>query len=902
MPRVIEDDDSDSDATPVMIENEQSEPEQNGYDSDTESLALPSPPRVRTRKECNLVVTPNSEQRLKMRKKIIKQFDSETETESETYISDVPAGESEYSDEESEEETDTSSGYESYTESDSSAPPVKRFNLPHPSDLQKAKVIDKILAHEQYPTDPPEEGNLFITKYLVKYKHHSYHHLDWLHELEIEELWTGKGHHMKLRHYQKNNDIHQPFRSGRGSTKGTVYFDIGFLRPERIVAKEIYRNQVYYLVKWSYLNYNDATWETEGFVLDELRQVRMVSLFNAWSVTTPGKLSIGSYRPQMESLPEILTKVRGFSFMSNKKLRDYQQAGVSWMIQNWQCRRPCILGDEMGLGKTCQIITFFESLRRMYGLDGPFLVIAPLATLGHWQREATEWTDFNVVCYGGDGDSRNTIENFEFYHRNNSGGLTKNIKFNIIVTTYEWIIRSPETFSGNKWASIVIDEGHRLKNECSTLFLKLQKFKSDFRMILTGTPVQNNIGELYAILHFLDPKMVPKTKDQFIANYTPLTQERLAQLFELLGDRLLRREKELVEKSIPPKIEIMVKVPMVRFQAQAYKAALTKNGEFLAGDRGRQAASQARNISMELRKCCNHPWLLEGGEAKTLEDAGLSVNGQPPNSDVVMELLLKSSAKMIFLDKLLAKLRKEGHRVLIFSQFVIMLEIIQDYLAWRRYPYEFLCGNVVSDERQRAVDRFQDPNEDSFIFLISTRAGGCGINLTAATKVIIFDSDWNPQNDLQAQARCHRIGQTKQVDVYRVLAENTYEDRMFEIASQKLGLDHVILNAAQQIQDHGKSNMKISDADIEKALRHGAYSLYNEKQESDAKIEENIDELLERAKKIVHNPVSEGDGAAPKTVSAVRGLAAFSTVKFNEINEDPDFWKKVLPGKSTPSR
>ena len=892
MPRIIEDD-TDSDATAIIMEKETPDAGEGGYDSDTESFVTPSPMRVRTRRECKMVVTPCSEQRLKMRNKIANQLHSDTETESEAQVSE---GGSSY-DEEGSEYEEESSEYESDTESDSSAPVAKHYNLPHPRDLQKPKVIDKILAHKQFATDPPEEDNLHVIKYLIKYKYRSHHHLEWLLELDIENLWTGTGRHMKLTNYQSVNDIRQPFRSGRGTSSGAVYFDDGFLKPERIAAKEVYQNETYFLIKWAYLNYNDCTWETEAFVVDELKQVRLVSLFNSWSVTTPGKLSIGNYRPEMQSLPEILTKVRGFHFMGNKSLRDYQQAGVSWMVQNWQARRSCILGDEMGLGKTCQMITFFESLRRLYGLDGPFLVIAPLATLGHWQREATEWTDFNVVCYGGNGDSRNIIENFEFYHRNRNGEQTKNIKFNIVVTTYEWIIRSPATFNNNKWASIVIDEGHRLKNENSSLFLRLEKFKSDFRVILTGTPVQNNIGELYAILRFLDHRIVPKTRDKFIANFTPLTQERLGTLFELLGDRLLRREKDLVEKSIPPKIEIMVKVPMVKFQAQAYRASLIQNADFLAGDRGRQAASKSRNISMDLRKCCNHPWLLDGGEAKTLEDAGLTFGGQPSDSNEVMELLLRSSAKMIFLDKLLAKLRKEGHRVLIFSQFVMMLEVIQDYLYWRKYPFEYLSGNVASDERQRSVDRFQDPNHDAFVFLISTRAGGCGINLTAASKVVIFDSDWNPQNDLQAQARCHRIGQTKQVDVYRVLAENTYEDRMFEIASQKLGLDHVILNAQQQVQDHGMSKMKISDEDIEKALRHGAYSLYNDKQESDTKIEENIDELLERAKKIVHVSGDQNGDSGPKTVSAVRGLAAFSTVKFNEINEDPDFWKKVLPEK-----
>mgnify|MGYP000516678473 CR=1 FL=1 len=243
------------------------------------------------------------------------------------------------------------------------------------------------------------------------------------------------------------------------------------------------------------------------------------------------------------------------------------------------------------------------------------------------------------------------------------------------------------------------------------------------------------------------------------------------------------------------------------------------------------------NIMMELRKCCNHPFLIRGAEqsivAETREkkpelknddlvlQSMLDSSGNPSETihslqdlppNLIHKYLLATSGKMVLLDKLLPKLRSQGHRVLLFSQMVRMLDIIQDYLTLKGYSFERIDGGVKINERQAAIDRFSAPGSDRFIFLICTRAGGFGINLTAADTVIIYDSDWNPQNDIQAQARCHRIGQDKAVKVYRLITNRTYEMEMFQRANLKLGLDKAVLNPLKQnITNTGLSEMQVSE-------------------------------------------------------------------------------------------
>lgn len=320
------------------------------------------------------------------------------------------------------------------------------------------------------------------------------------------------------------------------------------------------------------------------------------------------------------------------------------------------------------------------------------------------------------------------------------------------------------------------------------------------------------------------------------------------------------------------------------------------------------------NVAMELRKCCNHPFLIKGVEEQEsirIQQQHKSTASDEEMTRQIMELLVTSSGKLVLLDKLLPRLKENGHRVLIFSQFKIMLDILQDYLRLRSYHCERIDGNITGNDRQAAIDRFCAPNSAAFIMLLSTRAGGVGINLTAADTVIIYDSDWNPQNDLQAQARCHRIGQKKSVKIYRLLTSKTYELHMFHQASLKLGLDQAVLGGIRSKDATGllsgsktKNTAKgPSKEEIENLLKHGAYEIFKEEKEGDAEAaskrfsEESIDQILSRSTKIIHDPKANDDADGKKSLMSSFSKATFvsSTNPDEQVAlDDPDFWTKVI--------
>lgn len=377
------------------------------------------------------------------------------------------------------------------------------------------------------------------------------------------------------------------------------------------------------------------------------------------------------------------------------------------------------------------------------------------------------------------------------------------------------------------------------------------------------------MSELWSLLFFVDQDKFDD-HDEFLENYGDLTmEEHRDALDEVMNIYVLRREKQKVEKSLPPKDETLIEVELTVLQKQYYRALYEKNVEFLHKNKTKAVDGPSlSNLAMQLRKCCNHPFLLEG-----VEDEVRAQEGREKMSDG--DFLVESSGKLVLLDKLLPRLEDDGHRVLIFSQFKvrkpllspfllrfsrqtcsrsffrpfqIMLDILQDYLAARGMKFERIDGSITGNKRQKAIDRFQSPpvegKETPLVMLLSTRAGGVGINLTAADTCIIFDNDWNPQNDLvsvlggiayalslcrrstinslvvvarqQAQARCHRIGQTKTVKVYRLLSRKTYEIQMFHTSSLKMGLDQVVLQGVESGGSSGQvrplTNCEQSDA------------------------------------------------------------------------------------------
>lgn len=327
------------------------------------------------------------------------------------------------------------------------------------------------------------------------------------------------------------------------------------------------------------------------------------------------------------------------------------------------------------------------------------------------------------------------------------------------------------------------------------------------------------------------------------------------------------------------------------------------------------------NIQMELRKCCNHPYLIAGvmeKEMDIIDDTMLKevgyredkVNWDSFETRRVVDSMIPTSGKMVLLDKLLPKLKSEGHKVLIFSQMVTMLDLLEEFCECRKYNVERLDGRISGNDRQKGIDRFNN-NDDAFIFLLSTRAGGVGINLTAADTCIIFDSDWNPQNDIQAMARCHRIGQTKAVTIYRLITRKSFEAEMFDRASRKLGLEQALLGSRQfeggeDDEDGEADGEKMGAKEMEILLRQGAYAVLLDEDADDVKefYEQDIDSILDQRShvRVVEGQKTESWLNKKKNSRASKSMFTGSTaMEHAEIDvNDPDFWSKVLPDLVTP--
>ncbi|XP_071036035.1 chromatin-remodeling complex ATPase chain Iswi isoform X4 [Parasteatoda tepidariorum] len=510
------------------------------------------------------------------------------------------------------------------------------------------------------------------------------------------------------------------------------------------------------------------------------------------------------------------------SYIANGELRDYQVRGLNWMISLYEHGINGILADEMGLGKTLQTISLLGYMKHYRNCDGPHMVIVPKSTLANWRNEFERWCpSLKAVCLIGDQNTRNVFIRDVL----NPGD------WDVCITSYEMIIREKGTLKRFNWRYIVIDEAHRIKNEKSKLSEFVREFKSTNRLLLTGTPLQNNLHELWALLNFLLPDVFNSSEDfdaWFNTNNCLGDTSLVERLHAVLRPFLLRRLKSEVEKKLPPKKEIKIYVGLSKMQREWYTRVLMKDIDIVNGA-GKVDKMRLLNILMQLRKCCNHPYLFDGAEP-----------GPPYTTD---EHLVYNCGKMVILDKLLPKLREQGSRVLIFSQMTRMLDILEDYVLWRQYPYCRLDGQTPHEDRERQINEFNMPNSEKFIFMLSTRAGGLGINLATADIVILFDSDWNPQVDLQAMDRAHRIGQTKRVKVFRMITENTVEERIVERAEVKLRLDNVVIQQGRLVD----AQAKLGKEEMLGMIRHGADHIFASKESEIT--DEDIDAILEKGER-----------------------------------------------------
>ncbi|XP_042701634.2 chromodomain-helicase-DNA-binding protein 7 isoform X4 [Chrysemys picta bellii] len=745
------------------------------------------------------------------------------------------------------------------------------------SELQESAdaegpVVEKIMSSRSVKKQMENGEEVETEEFYVKYKNFSYLHCQWA---SVEQLDKDKRIQQKVKR----------FKAKQGQNKFLSEIDDELFNPDYVEVDRIMdfshstddngEPVTHYLVKWCSLPYEDSTWELKQDI-DQAKIEEFEKLM--------------SREPQMERVErppadDWKKSESSREYKNNNKLREYQLEGVNWLLFNWYNTRNCILADEMGLGKTIQSITFLYEIY-LKGIHGPFLVIAPLSTIPNWEREFRTWTELNVVVYHGSQASRRTIQLYEMYFKDPQGRVIKgSYKFHAIITTFEMILTDCPELRNIPWRCVVIDEAHRLKNRNCKLLEGLKMMDLEHKVLLTGTPLQNTVEELFSLLHFLEPGRFP-SESTFMQEFGDLkTEEQVQKLQAILKPMMLRRLKEDVEKNLAPKEETIIEVELTNIQKKYYRAILEKNFTFLSKGGGQANVPNLLNTMMELRKCCNHPYLINGAEEKILEEFKETHNADSP--DFQLQAMIQAAGKLVLIDKLLPKLKAGGHRVLIFSQMVRCLDILEDYLIQRRYPYERIDGRVRGNLRQAAIDRFSRPDSDRFVFLLCTRAGGLGINLTAADTCIIFDSDWNPQNDLQAQARCHRIGQSKSVKIYRLITRNSYEREMFDKASLKLGLDKAVLQSMSGRENATNGVQQLSKKEIEDLLRKGAYgALMDEEDEGSKFCEEDIDQILLRRTHTI-TIESEGKGSTFAKASFVA-----SGNRTDISLDDPNFWQK----------
>lgn len=780
-------------------------------------------------------------------------------------------------------------------------------------------------------------------EFFIKWQDKSYWHCSWISELQLDVF-----HPAKYQNYYRKMDMDEPPPLDDGSYKEfgdkrlkleddpynleERFYRYG-VRPEwlqihRVINHRTTRDgRTYYLVKWRDLPYDQASYESEDADIPDFKKAidYYLELRAAAESGSPfkksrkgGKMKKSKAREMLDDDSSISRRSTppperplvdpkkkydrqpDFTDQTGMTLHPYQLEGVNWLRFSWSQGTDTILADEMGLGKTIQTIVFLYSLFKEGHCRGPFLVGAPLSTIINWEREFELWApDFYVVTYIGDKDSRAVIREHELSFEEGAirGGakasrLRKDVpvKFHVLLTSYELISIDAATLASVDWAVLVVDEAHRLKNNQSKFFRFLNTYKIGYKLLLTGTPLQNNLEELFHLLNFMSPERFSDLQG-FQNEFADLTkEEQVKKLHDMLGPHLLRRLKQDVLKNMPSKSEFIVRVDLAPMQKKYYKYILTRNFEALNTKGGGHQVSLL-NIMMDLKKCCNHPYLFPGAA----QEAAKLPNGAYEGSN-----LTKSCGKLVLLQKMLRNLKDGGHRVLIFSQMTKMLDILEDFLEYEGYKYERIDGGITGAMRQDAIDRFNAPGAQQFCFLLSTRAGGLGINLATADTVIIYDSDWNPHNDIQAFSRAHRIGQANKVMIYRFVTRASVEERITQVAKKKMMLTHLVVRPGM-----GGRAGTMSKQELDDILRFGTEELFKDDESKEEETihydDKAIEDLLDRSK----------EGIEQKELWANEYLGSFKVASYvtkeaeeeepeTEIlkqeaeNTDPAYWEKLL--------
>ncbi|KAM9838805.1 chromodomain-helicase-DNA-binding protein 4a [Aulostomus maculatus] len=790
------------------------------------------------------------------------------------------------------------------------------------------------------PADAPDPAPLAgrpEREFFAKWSNMSYWHCSWVTELQLELHCQ-----VMFRNYQRKNDMDEPppidfgdgeeDKSVKRKNKDPMYAQLEekylrfgikmeWLMIHRILNHSVDRkNNVHYLIKWRELPYDQATWEAEDMDVPEFDTYKLQYWHHrelmmgeegkpGKKIKVKGRVKRLDRPPEnpvvdptikFERQPEYLDSTGG-------TLHPYQLEGLNWLRFSWAQGTDTILADEMGLGKTVQTAVFLYSLYKEGHSKGPFLVSAPLSTIINWEREFEMWApDMYVVTYVGDKDSRAVIRENEFSFEDNAirGGKKasrmkkdSSIKFHVLLTSYELITIDMAILGSIDWACLVVDEAHRLKNNQSKFFRVLNNYPLQHKLLLTGTPLQNNLEELFHLLNFLTPERFSNLEG-FLEEFADIAKEdQIKKLHDMLGPHMLRRLKADVFKHMPSKTELIVRVELSPMQKKYYKFILTKNFEALNTKGGGNQVSLL-NVVMDLKKCCNHPYLFP---AAAMEAPKM------PNGMYDGNSLTKAAGKLLLLQKMMRKLKEGGHRVLIFSQMTKMLDLLEDFLENEGYKYERIDGGITGGMRQEAIDRFNAPGAQQFAFLLSTRAGGLGINLATADTVIIYDSDWNPHNDIQAFSRAHRIGQNKKVMIYRFVTKASVEERITQVAKKKMMLTHLVVRPGL-----GSKTGSMSKQELDDILKFGTEALFKDEGEGENKEEDSsiihyddkaIDRLLDRNQDATDDTELQSMNEYLSSFKVAQYVVKDEEEEEEEVQReiikqeesvDPDYWEKLL--------
>ncbi|KAL3680801.1 hypothetical protein R1sor_023757 [Riccia sorocarpa] len=639
------------------------------------------------------------------------------------------------------------------------------------------------------PEDCSGPSSRLVRHYLVKWKGKSYLHCSWVKQEELEKaMKTFPGIRMKLNHFQRQLEAAKKMST---SDEDRISIRPEWTTVDRILDSRQNGDVKEYFVKWKDLGYDALTWEAEDDIApfqSEISKYSALMQKGAAKALMRRKIAAGlevkeTKRRRKEFKPYKKTP----KFLSGGALHRYQLEGLNFLRFASQQEKHCMLADEVGLGKTVQTIAFLASLaEESLPFQLPHLVVVPTPTIQNWEREFSFWAPhLNVVLYGGSSEARTFTRDYEFYFPNRLKGIkdkTKKkqiselrqskqdrIKFDVLLTSHEMVNLDQSILRAIKWECLIVDEGHRLKNKDLKLIQTYEAFAAHQRVLLTGSPLPSSTDELLVLMNFLGANKFV-TLGEFQEEFRDLHhEEQVLKLQKLLQPHMLRRVKREVLRELPTKKELILPVELTSLQKEYYRKILIRNYQVLSRPGGPQIALNI--VMMELRKLCAHPFMLDGAEP-------FARNEQEAN-----RLMLEASEKFILLERMMAKLRIQGHRVLIYSQFTRMLDILEEWLLYKKWGYERIDGKIGGADRRIRIDRYNAPNTTKFCFLLSAQAG-VGVNLCSADTVILYDSDWNPHADLQAIARAD-------VMIYRLVTKGTIEERIMQMAKRRMVLDNV---------------------------------------------------------------------------------------------------------------